>query len=430
MMSTGRDNLSPFPKRPNGVDRLEDALRDSFAYAVGSGLSPGRDLAEVAICRGRRRVRRQALGSTAALTAVALLVSGGVALLGPPAGQSMLTGPVEVVHPTTAATADEVNADTLMAPGPTPMTEQMSVADLPVDVIADHVLLAREGVRIELSPVGTPTTGYRLAGGYLIVSAAPAGGNSLWFASAAASPRRLLGGDLRAVVVDAGSARVSWREADQVGVARVEAGQLVGAQRSKIISDAQPVGFLGPAVRLARVAGDGHHVGQDSWLPDRAGYTPSWDHDALAVYGGLPDGRTLVGQVAGSKAERCLALLDAATLQATRMACGLALTPQARGWLSPGGRWLIAEVKGAAGPEAALVDLLSVFTGQMRTVTLGAAPYGGVVWEDDHTLVRALRSTLQRLRLDRLWAGQSGGTEEFPVPGAPPGARVLVVAES
>ncbi|HET8659583.1 MAG TPA: hypothetical protein VFM55_11355 [Micromonosporaceae bacterium] len=410
------------------MDRLDEALRGSFAYAAGSGLSPRRDLAEVAIRAGRRQHRRRLLGGTAVLAAVTLLASGGVVFLHPPGGRPAPTAPAAAGRTTADTTAAETYAGTLVAPGPALTTQPLGAGRVPVDVIADHVLLAREGVRIDLSPVGTPAAGYRVADGYLVV-ATSAGGATLWFTSASAPPRRLVGGSLRAVAVDPERARVSWREPGRVGVARVEAGQLVGAQHTAATPEVQPVGFAGPAVWLARVLADGVHAGQDRWLPDRGGYVPTWDNDALAVYGALPDGHTLIGQVAGSDrgARRCLAMLDSTTLRATKIMCGLALAPQSQGWLSPGGRWLVAEVTGRSGPEAALVDLHGVFTGRVRTVPLGAPPHGGVVWEDDHTLVRALRSTLQRLRLDRLWDGRSGGAEEFPVPGAPAAARVLVV---
>ncbi|HET8682095.1 MAG TPA: hypothetical protein VFM54_09490 [Micromonosporaceae bacterium] len=408
------------------MDRLEDALRGSFAYAAGSSLSSRRDLAEAAIRTGRRQIRRRRLGGAAVLAAVTLLASGGVVFLHQAGGPSTPAAPAAVAPPTVGTTTTESYADTLVAPGPAVATGQLRSGRLPIDVIADYALLARDGGRIDLSPVGTPAAGYRVGDGYLVV-AASAGGAALWFASASAPPRRLLAGNLRGVAVDPESARVSWREPGRVGVAVVEAGRLVGARHTPATPDMQPVGFTGPAVRLARVLADGVHAGQDRWLPDRGGYVPTWDNDALAVYGALPDGRTLIGQVAGPSARRCLAMLDSTTLRATRTTCDLALAPRSEGWLSPGGRWLVAEITGRSGPEAALVDLRGAFTGRVRTVPLGVPPRGDAVWEDDHTLVRALRSTLQRLRLDRLWAGQSGGAEEFPVPGAPAGARVLVV---
>ncbi|HZN20229.1 MAG TPA: hypothetical protein VFB84_18870 [Micromonosporaceae bacterium] len=428
MTSTRRDNFPPLPERPNGVDRLEDALRGSFAYAAGSGLSPRRDLAEVAIRTGRRQHRRRLLGGTAVLAAVTLLASGGVVFLHLPGGRPRPAAPAAAERPAADITATEAQAETLVAPGPARTTQPLGASPLPVDVIADHLLLAREGVRIDLSPVGTPAAGYRVADGYLVV-ATSAGGATIWFASASASPRRLVTGSLRAVAVDPDGARISWREPGQVGVATVEAGQLVKPRYTTATAEVQPVGFTGPAVWLARVLADGAHAGQDRWLPDRGRYVPAWDNDALAVYGALPDGRTLIGQVAGSGsgAQRCLAMLDSTTLRATKTRCDLALAPQSQGWLSPGGRWLVAEVTGRSGPEAALVDLRGAFTGRVRTVPLGAPPRGGVIWEDEHTLVRALRSTLQRLRLDRLWDGRGGGAEEFPVPGAAAGARILVV---
>ena len=61
-------------------------------------------------------------------------------------------------------------------------------------------------------------------------------------------------------------------------------------------------------------------------------------------------------------------------------------------------------------------------------VPVGPPPQGNAAWEDDNTLIRAVGGTLQRLRLDRIVAGRSGGSEEIAMPALASLTSMLVVA--
>jgi hypothetical protein len=298
----------------------------------------------------------------------------------------------------------------------------MAAVHLPVDVIADGVLLTAKGGQVNVTRVGEVSAGYRAEGGWLLVSSSTSKRGTeqrLWFASPTAAPRELLSGGAEAVVVDPAGARVAWRTESRVSTAAFVAGKLVQRTDTAAPSDAVPVGFAGEAVRLARSTAGGDLVGQDVWYPERGSYTSTWNNDAVGVYGSLPDGTTLVGQVTGKDGgkDRCLALFDLPSLTATKAACGLGLTADAQGWVSPGGRWLVAEAAAGTGTQAVLIDLTVVFGGATRTVPVGPPPTGGAAWEDPNTVVRAARGALQRLRLDRLWIGAAGGLEDIPIAG-------------
>jgi hypothetical protein len=215
-------------------------------------------------------------------------------------------------------------------------------------------------------------------------------------------------------------------------------------------TDAEPAGFIGDSVRVANRQTDA----QVAWYPGDRYFEPDWRSEVAGVYGALPDGYTVIGLArpeeqdpeqiisaldgagtgvpgtSDATAERCLARFDAASLRASKVVCGLHLTPDARGWVSPGGRWLVAEVAVRGGTRAALIDLSAVFAGDTRTVPFAGPPTGGAAWEDPDTVVRATQGALQRLRLDRLWDGKAGGIEDLVVAGVRSGAAVIVVGRA
>ena len=286
-------------------------------------------------------------------------------------------------------------------------------AALPVDVVVGQLLLSRTGSRVELDAAGTPSAVYATAYGWLVV-----GEGGVWSTDRSGELVPVLGEPADAVVVEPGGHRVAWRTGTQLSTATITDGRAGEPVRTQIPPGVQPVGFAGDAVRLADATG-----GQGVWGTDAP--TPTWAGDVLGVYGSLPDGE-LVGQVrvASRTGERCLARIRAADLVVTASVCGLDLAAGAAGWVSPNGRWLVA----AVGSRGALVDLSTVFDGDPRTVDVGAAPVGAAAWEGRDTLVRVASGRLERLRLDQLWTGRSGGRERIDVAGVGADTHLLVVA--
>ncbi|HZN73065.1 MAG TPA: hypothetical protein VFC00_15450 [Micromonosporaceae bacterium] len=417
---------------------LVDALRSSLVGAADAGRAPAGDLGGTAIRRGRRLYRGHTAGAALALAVVTMLAGGGLALWFAyhPNGHGFTIGPPPV-RPAPDASSD---VDGIAPPevGPAPdgplLTVPLSGVRLPADVIVGRELRDTRGARVDLSAIGTISAGYRTDGGWLVVGAAANGLSTLWFATTDRAPRRLLAGDVRDVTVDGRGTRISWRSSTGLSVATVKAGALASPVHTASDDAVTPVGFAGAGVLLSRTDTSGLGADEvavtvtDVWYPDLGEYRPTaWDPDVLSSYGALPGGRMLVGQVLGPRGERCLALLDTASLRAIRRACGLPLTARTQGWLSPGGRWLVLERTSGTRVVAGLVDLTTVFTTPIA-ISVGATPQGGAAWVDDNTVVRANAGILYRLRLDRIAAGLSGGTERIVLPGVSANSTLLVVS--
>jgi hypothetical protein len=195
------------------------------------------------------------------------------------------------------------------------------------------------------------------------------------------------------------------------------------------------VGFVGDGVLLSRGGGSGWLGGYDVWWPARGDYRPTWHPAAVAVYGTLADGRTVVGQVSvrmeaadgtGTTTQRsCLALLDAAAaMSLLKTACDLGMTVRSQGAVSPDGRWLVADTS----DRAVLVDLTTTFAGNPRVVGAGPPLEGEAAWLDQRTLVHPVAGRmLIQLRLDQLETRQTDGVQQMSVPDLPTEAQVLVV---
>lgn len=415
--------------------QLEHVLRVSLVRAADEGRSPARDIGGTAIRRGRRLYRGHTVGAAVVLTLITMLAGGGLAVWWPdePTGRGLTIGPGPLPSVSVTSTVDLEPVEggpVLTSPLP---TEHLAVVRQPVDVITGTMLRDRAGGQVDLTAVGTVVGGYRTDGGWLVAGAAAEGAETLWYASAADPPRLLLDGDVRELTVAAGGDRVAWRTGGGLAVAEVRAGALAARQNTAAAPGVVPVGFAGAAVRLSRTndrAGvqEAAVTGTDLWLPANGPYRPAWRADVLAGYAALGGGQTIVGQVRGPDGERCLALLDAATMRTRERACGLRLTARTQAaWLSPGERWLVVEVTGSSGVAAAVVDLSTVFTSP-RVVPVGPPPQGNAAWEDDNTVIRAVGGTLLRLRLDRIVAGRSGGSEEIALPALASLTSMLVVA--
>jgi hypothetical protein len=130
----------------------------------------------------------------------------------------------------------------------------------------------------------------------------------------------------------------------------------------------------------------------------------------------MPDHRRVVAQLPGGDGEApCLALLDAlADLAVLEQRCDVPLIEGAVGWVSPDGRWLVAERTAA---ESVLIDVSSVFGGDKPAVAEGPRPNGPGAWTDGDTVVYGANGYLARLRLDRAAAGEPGALERITVRG-------------
>lgn len=410
------DNFPRGRSRPLDVDSLEDRVRRSLARAAGE-VTPRSEFAERAIRRGRRIRRRQAAVGLLTVVVATALAGGGAALVRGPSGSPLVLD----------TSVPELSVD-LAPPSPSPepaVSPTPQTPSVPVDLVVDGTLLRAEGGPIELTGVGQVSESYATGGGWLIIAAGPtsAGTESLWYAGPDGVLRRLLDADTGAVVVAPDGTRVAWRDSSGLFVADLDRGALVQPARSAPWTDAVPVGFAGDAVRLR------YGTTEELWTPGPETEGTRRPTEAATVYGPLPDGRFVGQAIPEGGEERCLARFDA-DLRVDRTVCGLGLTPGGVGWVSPGGRWLLAEVSAGEGTRAALIDLTAVFaerSGQPRTVPIEGAPAGGAAWENEDTVVRFTRGTLERLRLDRLWEGQPGGIDVLPRSGVSQRRDVIVV---
>ncbi|WP_326562435.1 hypothetical protein [Micromonospora sp. NBC_01796] len=356
--------------------------------------------------RGRRiRRRRNAVAGAATVALVGVLA--GVAVL--PIGD-----PSSVVRPGTLA--------------------------LPVDVVVPAGLRTVTGELVDLAAVGPVVQASRTPGGWLVVGAHPPGRSTLWYVPNTGPPSPLLT-DVRAAVVAPDGRRVAWRAGGQLLLAPVEQGRLGPVRRTDAPERVVPAGFVGAAVLLRRrtVGADEQY---DLWWPDRGAYRRSGGDPAITIYGPLPDGRTVVGQLPAADGDRpCLALLDAAReLAPIRVTCALPLAPGGRGTISPDGRWLVAngvfehwfgDTAGAGNATAELalvIDLSTVFGSAPVIRAAGPRLAGPVAWTAGGILLHAGdQGRLLRVTPDRV-PGPDPVVDRLPVPETGTNDRLLVVS--
>jgi hypothetical protein len=317
-------------------------------------------------------------------------------------------GPADSTATTTPVTASpEPPPDLATLAGPVDQ-EKVAQQNLPVDVVVDGGLLTPGGSRIDLTTVGDVFEAYRVGEGWLVLGKA-----SLWHAVDGAVPKPLLRSVDSVAVAPAGD-RVVWRDGLRLYLATVAKGRLVPDDEAAAPDGAEPVGFVGTGILLARRP-EGTLLGSYAvWWPGRADGLPTRWRESTGVYGALPDGRTVIAQVPGASARQpCLALLDArAGLAVAGQACDLPLKVGAVGWLSPDGRWLVAE---GAVDASVLIDLSRAFGDREPAIDAGPGPYGPGAWTDDRTVVHGGPGYLVRLRLDRAAAGRPDAVEKIPV---------------
>jgi hypothetical protein len=399
---------------------LERALRECLARRAAVTSAPPDELADAAIRRARGARRRQAGASALAVAVLAAVAGGAVVRLTPASGspESEFVAPdppARALATDSPATTAAPTASPAGAPEPVAISTDVPrnlMADqaLPIDVVVEDRLLTAAGSWIDLTGVGGVDAAYRITGGWLVLGRPAA----LWFASANASPRRLLT-DIDAIAVAPDGSQVAWRAGTRLGLGSFAQGRLLPSVSAPAPAGASPVAFVGDGILLTREA-TGEETGSYAvWWPGRGATALRW-RDSTGAYGALPDGRTVVAQVSGAAdGQPCLALLDAlADLTVLARACDLPLIAGAVGWLSPDGRWLVAE---GAVDASVLIDVANAFGEREPAVNAGPGPYGPGVWTDPRTVVHGGPGYLVRLRLDRAAAGAPDAVERIPVAG-------------
>jgi hypothetical protein len=285
---------------------------------------------------------------------------------------------------------------------------------LPVDVVVADRLLTVGGGSVDLSGVGRVAEAYRLSQGWLVVSRPSTDEATLWYVARTARPRALVT-EAEAIIVAPAGDRVAWRSGARVYVGSLRDSRLAITGEAPAPPGAVPVGFVDDGLLLARRQAEVLAGSYAVWFPARGGLSGRW-RTATGVYGTLPDRRTVVAQLPGAgRAEPCLALLDAlADLAVLDQACDVPLTAGAIGWVSPDGRWLVAERTVA---ESVLIDVTSAFGKHKPAVGAGPRANGPGAWTDGRTVVYGGTGYLARLRLDRAAAGEPDAVERIEVRG-------------
>ncbi|SDY04606.1 hypothetical protein SAMN05444365_101485 [Micromonospora pattaloongensis] len=406
------------------------ALRQCLAHqAAPSPTLP--DLAASAIRRGQRiRRRRSATAVAVVVLTAAAGGAGGWQLAGPAHDRgprvpvARATSGVPVAETTTAA-AVAAPAEPLPAPARLE-TRAMAAAAAPVDLVVGDLLRTTGGERIDLSGVGRVTQAQRGGGGWLIVAATRAGRSALWMVTRTAPPKQLLSA-VDEIVLAPDGRRVVWLHSGRASVATAAAGRLTGLRETPVPPRGRPVGFVGDGVLLTRQLSGGEIEGYDVWWPDRGPYQPAWNPSLIGVYGPMPDGRTLVAQVAGEAGRPCLALLASGPgLPVVKRACALPLTGGGAGTVSPDGRWLVANGTTPSTPAATpaaesalLVELPTAFRPRAAAHAAGPRLTGGPAWTDAATLIHpGGPAELVRLSVTALAKGDPEAVERLPVAGA------------
>jgi hypothetical protein len=404
-------------------DDLERALRETLSRAADPAQAVGaHDPGSQAIRKGRRISRRRSVVGTVLLVAATAVATVGVVQLNP--GERRYQGPAWVADPD-----PEINQSlpavepTTAVPAPlgTLDSDPMSAVDVPVDLVVSTQLRTSSGTAITLPQIGTVTRAHQTSKGWLVVGVPPAGGATLWYVAPDGSSVQVLPA-VDAVAVAPDGRRIAWRDSARLFSAIVEQGTLKDATQTAAPLEGRPVSFVGQGVLMERSASGAGRTGFDVWWPShRSLYTPAWRSGTSEIYGPLPDGRTVVGQVSAEAGDRpCLALLDAVNaLTVLKTACALQLNPRGAGTVSPDGHWLVAVGAG----RARLVDLRVAFDGKPSAADAGPALTDQAAWASGDTLVHVSREG----DLMRVKAGKKPKVEEVPVPGADTNDRLLVV---
>jgi hypothetical protein len=376
---------------------IEDLVRESLHERVA--MAPALDDPAGRAVAGARTLRRRRALVVACFAGLAAVLATG-ALAGLRSGVHTLPLPPATVPP----------------PGP---------ASSSVSLVVDHhALLLPDGRSVTLPATESSMLGaVQLRRGWLVTgTTAGTTAQSLWLVTPDGVVHPLAQGLEGAPVVAADGLRFTWRTGVRLFTGHLaDGGSLVVEASTPISGKGAPIALTDTAVVLGATATGGGIDSYDLWLPARGNYVPSWDVIAhvVAVYGALPGGRRVLGQVhptSGSKAA-CLAELDPAdSLRATRTACDLPLRVDPTGPVSRDGHWLAAP---AGDGQVALIDLTTVFQRAAVTSTWHADRPG--VWVDANTMVAPVSGGLRRFDTG------GGAAPPVDVPGLPSGAQVDLV---
>jgi hypothetical protein len=354
----------------NGLDDVvRAAMRTSVAHPPAM-----RSPADRAIAGARGRRRRRTVTAIGAGVAVLALTLGGAVALRAGTAERQPNGP---------ATA--------------PVSDPPAVPVYASDVLADgdpttgwRTLRSGPGRTVSLAEVrGRVEAAYATPDGWLVVSADPEPGDSLWLLRPDGSAHRLITGSQREPAIAPGGRRFAWRADGRLYVGHLSGTALTTDASTPAPTRGAPLAYTGSAVVLGYSTTGGGVDTHDVWVPDRGAYVASWDRavHVRAVYQPGPDG-SLYGLARSSAALKssCLARLDpAADLAVLRSACGLPLTVDPSALVSPDGRWLAAPAFIDDGPRVTLLDLDRVFDAPAVAATWEAV--SPVTWLDAGTLV-------------------------------------------
>lgn len=423
------DNLSPSGRRSYDVtpDELETALREMFARQ-SARLTVSADPVQKVLRRARRIQRRRTVVGTAAGAMVVVAATAlAVQLPSHDASQSRSAFVSAPWNASTTAPILGVVVDTDQPSRP--------VTPPPVDLVVAGTLHTTDGQVVDLSGIGDVVAATQAGDTWLVVTADASGGGGLWLVGDGTNPQMLLS-SVDEVVLAPDGRRVAWRRDSQVFIASVNADRLGVTTSSAVPADVRLLRFLGPGLLLNRVGGAG---GYDVWWPHRGLYQASWAETVTAVYGLMPDGRTVVGQIRSeANGQRCLALLDAEQgLSPVRTACSALLAVGEIGSVSPDGRWLVVSgdhatpTPYARGRHALVIDLTTAFGEQPFAMPLEFPLNGDVAWIGMDTLVYVSRQgAVFRVTLGNGASRVPTEVERVPLPADWANDRVVVVGGS
>jgi hypothetical protein len=325
---------------------LDDLVRATLEAQVRVA-PPMHAPADRALARARTVRRNHRLAAVAAgVVAVALVVGGAAALRGPsPHGIPL---PPAATHTRSASVGSRL--DLLVdrsATGPgygsvfTAGDETVSLAGIPDAV----------------------TAAYQVGPGWLAMAFTPTAQYSLWLVNRS-GPAQVLIAAADSIAVDPTGRQFAWRVHNRLHVGALLGTMFVDQRSTPAPVRGDPIGYTGSAVILGYSATGGGLDHFDAWLPALGDYIPSWNQTTavITVYQPAPDGRVF-GLVHGSaEGVSCLARLDPAdNFHPIGTACGLPLTVDPTGLVSPDGHWLLAPIMLDGDRKAALVDLTTVF---------------------------------------------------------------------
>ncbi|MGC4809463.1 hypothetical protein ACLQ29_02905 [Micromonospora sp. DT228] len=409
------DNLTDGPRRSYQVrpDELEGAVRETLSHQVAVARPLGVDPAGQAIRRANRIRRRRTAAGLAVGAVVTVVLSAGMAQLGAETGRDG-TPIVVIGDPDPSGrpipTASVPGADP--SPGPS------------ATLLGTETLVGADGRRLVLPDVGAAEHAQLLpgGGGWLVISTQTNSGRSLRVLQNDGLAQVLLAG-AGPIVLAPDSRQVAWRDGNDLLVAGVVGGQLIGAARTPAPAGAVPVRFVGDSVLVRPDPADAGHA---LWRPGAGPLTEAVDQETLNFYGGLPDGR-LVGQISTDSGGTCLAVLDPARhLSPVETGCGPDLSQDGVGGISADGRWLLVNGRIGKASRALLIDLRRLKSSP-TAVSAGPPMTGAVVWTDaSHASYLDAAGELVQVDVHRVRAGQPASPAA--VSGVPAGDRPVLVA--